>query len=280
VETGPVADTVAVPGVDLACRQSGAGASLLLLHETAASAEVWRPLVEALAGDMRTIALDRRGWGSSGAPEPYLRTTVEEQAEDAVAALAQLGVEAPLACGAGLGAVVVLDLLVRRPGLLRAAVLIEPPLLAFLPDATEGLSGDRQTIEQALRDGGVAAALELYLGGGLPFLGPGAGRIPRTASDSARARPLSLFAELAAVPDWAIRPAQLHDVGTPSLIVTSAAGPALLGQAARHLAGQLGGSRLLSVGGAGPPHVDGAPQLAPALRDLLRPADAPQHDWR
>jgi pimeloyl-ACP methyl ester carboxylesterase len=274
VEAGPVTDTVAVGGVDLACWQGGAGQPLLLLHETAAGAAVWRPLIEELGPDVRAIAFDRRGWGRSSAPEPYLRTTIEEQSEDAAGVLAQLGAEGAVACGSGLGAVIALDLLVRRPGLLRAAVLIEPPLLAFLPDATEGLSGDRQTIEQALRDAGVAGALELYLGGGLPFLGPGAERIPEPASGAARGRALSLFAELATVSDWPIRPAQLHEVDAPSLIVTAASTLPLLEQAAQRLAAQLASSTLISVGGAGLPHVDAAAELAAALRDLLRSAAA------
>lgn len=270
MEAGRVAGSFLVGGVELACRQTGAGAPVLLLHETATSAAVWRPLVEELAGEVRAIALDRRGWGGSGAPEPYLRTTVEEQGEDAAGLLGQLEVGRALACGSGLGAVVALDLLLRRPRLLRAAILIEPPLLAFLPEATEGLSGDRQSIEQALRDGGIAAALDLYLSGGLPFLGPGAERIPEPTRDAARARPLSLFAELAAVSGWPIRPLALQEVETPSLIVTAASTPAPLRQAAQRLAEHLGGSGQLSVGGAGLPHVDAAPELAAAARDLLR----------
>lgn len=272
---GPLAATVVVGGVDLACRQTGEGPPLLLLHETGACAEVWLPLAAELARDTRAIAFDRRGWGGSSAPEPYLRTTVEEQGEDAAGVLAELGTERALACGSGLGAVVALDLLCRRPGLLRGAVLIEPPLLAFLPDATEGLSSDRLTIEQALRDGGVAGAVELYMSGGLPFLGPGAERIPEPASNAARARPLSLFAELAAVPDWAVRPAQLRAVETRSLIVTGDSTPELLREAAVQLAARLGGSEPVSVG-AGLPHVDAAPELAAAVRDLLR-STVPRH---
>jgi pimeloyl-ACP methyl ester carboxylesterase len=277
VEAGRVADTIVAGGVDLACWQRGSGPPVLLLHEIAASAEVWRPLAEQLGEEARAIAFDRRGWGRSGTPEPYLRTTIEEQGEDAADVLEQLAAERALACGSGLGAVVALDLLVRRPGLLRAAVLIEPPLLAFLPDATEGLSTDRQAIEQALRDGGPAGALELYLGGGLPFLGPGAERIPEPVSSGAWERPLSLFAELAAVSDWPIRPAQLRQVETPSLIVTGRSTPAVLQQAAQALAARLGATKLISVGavgGEGLPHVDSAGELAAAMRELIGPAAA------
>lgn len=279
MERGPESGSVVAGGVELFWRRRGAGTPLLLLHETAATAEIWRSLTEALDGQMRSIAVDRRGWGGSGAPEPYLRTTIEEQAEDAATVLAQLADREAVGCGSGLGAVVVLDLLVRRPNLLRAAILIEPPLLAFLPEATEGLSGDRRRIEEALREGGPGAAVELYLAGALPFLGPGAERIPATASEQARARPLSLFAELAAVADWPIRPAALRAVSAPSLIV-AADGPPLLAESARRLAAELGASRLLLLGGPGPPHVEAAPELARALRDLLRSPAAPDRGGR
>ena len=258
-----------VHGVELACWESGSGPPVLLLHETATGADVWRPLAAALAGDARAIAFDRRGWGDSGAPEPYTRTTVEEQAEDAAGLLRELGIEQAAVCGAGLGAVAALDLLLRRPETVRAAALIEPPLLAFLPDATEGLSADRRAIEEAIRDGGPEAALDLYLRGALPLLGPGAERIPADAGSAARKRPLSLFAELASVASWPIPTAALAEVAAPTLIVVASSTPAPLLRAAEQLAGRLAGSELVRLESPGLPHVDAAPELAERLRGLL-----------
>jgi pimeloyl-ACP methyl ester carboxylesterase len=244
------------------------------MHETAAGAEVWRPLAGALAGEARVIAFDRRGWGRSGAPEPYSQTTIEEQAEDAAAVLQTLGVEQALVAGAGLGAVAALDLLLRRPRTVAAAVLIEPPLLAFLPDATEGLSSDRKAIEQAVREGGPAAALDLYLSGALPFLGPGAERIPDAVSAGARDRPLSLFAELASVPAWAIPTAELARCDAPALIVTGVSTPPLLTRASDELATLLEGAEHAHLEGDGLPHVGAAPELAERLLALLQLAAA------
>ncbi len=239
------------------------------MHETAATSEVWRPLAEALSPGVRTIAYDRRGWGGSGAPEPYLRTTIEEQAADAAGLLEKLEVETAIVCGAGLGAVAALELLLRRPDLVKAAALVEPPLLAFLPEATEGLSSDRDAIEAAVREGGAEAALDLYLRGGTPFLGPGAGRIPEIATAAARQRPLSLFAELPAVAGWTIRSADLLRTEAPSRIVVGAATPPLLRRTCEELSARLGGSDLLRLGGEGLPHVGAAPELAARLRALF-----------
>src|SRR5690348_15469958 len=119
-------------GVELAWSERGEGAPVLLIHETATTGAIWAPVAEALSGRASAIAYDRRGWGSSTAPDGYLRTTVEEQSEDAAALIESVGGPAAL-CGAGAGAVVALDLLLRRSDLVDAAVLIEPLLLQLLP---------------------------------------------------------------------------------------------------------------------------------------------------
>jgi pimeloyl-ACP methyl ester carboxylesterase len=255
-------------GVDLAHWERGSGFPLLFLHETATGADVWHPLADALGEGTWAISYDRRGWGGSATPQSYARTTIEEQSADAAALLEALGVERALLCGSGLGAVAALDLLLRRPDLVSAAVLIEPPLLAFVPEATAGLSADRLAIVEAIRGGGPEAAMDLYLAGGLPFLGAGAERIPPEASRAASERPRSLFAELGAVPSWLLRPAELRAVQAPSRIVVSAATPTPLRVSAEHLAGRLRGSELVELAGDGLPHVTAATALADLIAGL------------
>lgn len=256
-------------GVDLAHTESGSGPAALLIHETATGAEVWRPLMDELGEGLRAISYDRRGWGSSEAPPGYARTTVEEHSEDAAALLEALDVERALLCGVGIGAVVALDLLLRSPGLVSDAILIEPPLLAFVPAATEGLSADRTAIEEALREGGPAQAFDLYLGGGLPFLGPGAERIPAEIAAPSRQRPLSLFAELGAVPSWALRPAEMGAVAVPTRIVVSPSTPAPLRSAAAELEPRLGGAKITEHGGEGLPQLTAAAELTALIGGLM-----------
>jgi pimeloyl-ACP methyl ester carboxylesterase len=255
--------------VELSWRDRGAGPPLLLLHETAATGAIWDPLIDAVGAGARTIALDRRGWGASGAPESYAATTIEEQAADADALLGELGAEPAIACGAGLGAVVALELLLRHRDRFRAALLVEPPLLALVPEATEGLSADRVRIGEALSEGGPEAAIDLYLGGGLPYLGPGAERIPEAVGAEARKRPMSLFAELGAVPAWSLRTADMLSLEAGSRIVVGAATPELLRSVADQLALRVGGTRLVDVGGEGLPHTGAAPGLAEAIGELV-----------
>jgi pimeloyl-ACP methyl ester carboxylesterase len=266
VEAGGVA---AVLGVELRYRCRGQGPLVLCIHETASAGTVWRHLEEALGREASVVDYDRRGWGESTAPDPYLRTTIEEQSEDAAALLQQLGAKRAVLCGAGLGAVAALDLMLRRAELVRGAVLIEPPLLAFVADATEGLSADAARIQAAVADGGPAAALDLYLGGGLPSLGAGAGRLPSQVAAVARRTPLSFFAELPAVPAWSVHPSGLGSTQVPSRIVLSASAPPLLERACEQLAERLGNTELRQIGADGLPHVAGASELADVVRELL-----------
>lgn len=249
--------------------------ALLCLHETAASSAEWQPLGAALGNRARLLTPDRLGWAVEEPPEGYRATTIHEQAEDAVALLADPGNRPAIACGAGIGAAIALDLLLGHPELVCGAVLIEPPLLAFSTAATAALSQDRVVLEEAVREGGAAAGVELYLSGRLAALGPGAERLPPQLTEIARRRPPALFAELGAVPGWSLPFGALGSVEGPSLIVLSAGTPPLVREASAALAGRLAGSEQLELPGAGPAHIDAAPQLADAVEELSRRCGEP-----
>src|SRR5882757_3354413 len=110
-----MASTAEGAGVPLAYEISGSGPPALVIHDIAGDRLALAPVAGA-----RTIAYDRRGYGESGAPEPYAGTTVMEQAEDAAALLRVLGVEGAVVAGAGFGGLIALDLALRHGGLVRA----------------------------------------------------------------------------------------------------------------------------------------------------------------
>ena len=167
-----------VRGVELDWSERGEGAPVLLVHETATDRSAWDGVSRALAaGGARAISYDRRGWGASGAPPDYARTTIEEQSEDAAVLLERLSVRGAVLAGAGLGAIVALDLAARRPDAVAGTVLVEPPLLSLLPEATELLAADRRAIEAAAGEGR-EALVDLYLSGGLGALAAGVERLP------------------------------------------------------------------------------------------------------
>jgi pimeloyl-ACP methyl ester carboxylesterase len=201
-------------GVALHYAERGSGPPALVLHGLASDAAAWSSELDALAaGGLRAIAYDRRGYGSSGAPEVYAATTVQEQAEDAAALLEGLGAAPALLVGDGFGALVALELLVRRPAIAVGAVLADLPLFAFVPAATEVLAAQRELLEGALRDGGPAAAVRAWLGGA---------EVPERAGTWER----GFFADYAGQASWSPSRRELRGVGVPVALVTGPESPA------------------------------------------------------
>src|SRR5829696_1203934 len=254
-------------GVEIAWRERGEGPPVLLVHETAATGAVWDRLAEALAQEFRAITYDRRGWGGSSAPDDYRRTTIEEQSEDGSALIETVADGPVTVCGAGIGAVIALDLLLRRDDLVSAAVLIEPTLLQLTPAATEALSQDRHRIE-------IAAAnrenvIDVYLAGGLPALGPGVARTPDETAAAARERPRSAIAELGIPAGWRMPLPRLASAERPSAVVTAESTPALLRETAAALAPRLAQSSPREVASPQlPPHLGAAAEVASIVAEL------------
>ncbi len=254
-------------GVEIAWSEHGRGSPVLLIHETAATQAVWKPLAEALARELRAIAYDRRGWGASSEPDDYRRTTIEEQSEDAAAVLEATADEPAIVCGAGVGAVIALDLMLRRDELVSAAVLIEPMLLQLTPTATEALSEDRRRIEIAA--GNRENVIDVYLSGALSALGPGVTRMPDQAAEAARARPRSVLAELGIPAAWRMPLPRLASAERPSAIVICESTPRLLGDAAQSLGPRLAQSAIREVSSPeDPPHVGRPAEVASIVAEL------------
>jgi pimeloyl-ACP methyl ester carboxylesterase len=252
-------------GVELSWQERGGGALVLLIHETATGAAAWNRVETALSERARAVSYDRRGWGSSTAPPGYQRTTIEEQSEDAAVLTESLAAGPALLCGAGIGAVIALDLALRRPELVAGSVLVEPDVLALVPAATGALSDDRHALERAVAEGGAEGAAALYLSGRLSALGAGLGRPPNALTGEGRRRPARIFAELGAAAAWSMPLARLADAQRPVLIVTASSTPPLLREGARALQGRLGASETVEVAaGRTPPHI-GAPDEVAAV---------------
>jgi pimeloyl-ACP methyl ester carboxylesterase len=261
--------TLSARGVEIAWSERGEGPPVLLVHETAADRTVWDAVGEAVSRGARAIAYDRRGWGESSSPVDYRRTTVEEQSEDAAALIETVVAGPAVVVGAGVGAMVALDLLLRRPDLLLATVLVEPPVLQLLPMATEALSHDRQRLEIAAAGG--ESVIDLYLSGALPALGAGVSRLPERLAAAARTRPASVIAELGIATGWRAPLTSLAAVECPSAIVTAPSTPALLRDAATALDTHLAGATALELdSGGAPPHLGAAGEVAALALSVSR----------
>jgi pimeloyl-ACP methyl ester carboxylesterase len=221
-----MAQSVEGAGVALNVVERGVGTPVLLIHGLASDAEAMAPVAQALAGEARTIAYDRRGYGSSGAPEPYHGTTIEEQAQDAAALLGALDVGPAVVCGDGFGALVALDLAKRHRPLVRSAVLSNPPLLMFVPEATERLAAQHAELEAAVRTGGPEAGVEAWL----------AGRVDGPALERARAAHRAFFADYAGLASWPVTRRELRALDVPAVVLTGPWSPSHIVAAADALA--------------------------------------------
>jgi pimeloyl-ACP methyl ester carboxylesterase len=240
--------TVEGAGVPLRYAERGEGPPVLLIHGMAADADGLEAVVAALADAARVVVYDRRGYGGSGAPEPYGGTTVEEQAEDAAAVLRRIDAAPAIVAGDGFGALIALDLLKRHPRLVRGAVLADPPLFMFVPEATAALAAERRDIEEAVRARGPEAGVEAWL----------AGRAEAGALARARAAHRAFFADYAGLASWPITRRELRALSAPAVVMTGPPSPPAVVRAADRLAELLPAARRAHDG-----------DLAGAVRALL-----------
>ena len=230
---------VEASGLSLAYAERGEGVPVLLLHGTAVARELWREVVGELGDEPRSIAFDRRAYGASGAPDPYLGTTVGEQAEDAAAVLGALEATQAVVCGHELGALIALDLLRRHRPLVRGAVLVEPPLLALSRDGPATMSELRTAIEQGARtaENASAGAVDAYLE---EVTGPRFSELlgeDRLAA--ARAAGRAFAADVAAGPTFAFSRRELRAIDPPVVVVSGRESAPVRRGVARSLAGLL-----------------------------------------
>ena len=109
---------------DLYHEEAGEGVPILLIHPSGATASTWGSAVEELAKVGRVITYDRRGYARSGG-EPVRKVSIHTA--DAVALLEHVATAPAVVVGTSSGAMIAVDLAVRRPDLVRAVIEHEGP---------------------------------------------------------------------------------------------------------------------------------------------------------
>ena len=87
--------TVSVQSAAVHLSEAGAGTPTLFLHGNPDSGEMWRPIINRLAGRYRSLAPDLPGYGRS-APQPDFRVALENQAGWVEALVDALAIREPL----------------------------------------------------------------------------------------------------------------------------------------------------------------------------------------
>jgi pimeloyl-ACP methyl ester carboxylesterase len=105
--------------------RSGDELPIVMLHGLGTTADTWQLVAPYLCQRHQVVAFDQRGHGQSDAPDDgYSLTTV---AEDAVHAMAALGLGQVALVGHGWGARVALTLAARHPALVSHLILVDCP---------------------------------------------------------------------------------------------------------------------------------------------------------
>ncbi|MBD3550401.1 alpha/beta fold hydrolase [Streptomyces sp. JV180] len=165
------------PGATLHYEVRGRGPLLVMMPGGSADAGIYDTLAAGLADRWTVVAFDPRGYSRSTLHGPAGEQLPGTHSEDIARLIELLSPDgAPAAVfGSSSSAIVALDLLSRRPGLVGRVVAHEPPLVELLPDPAAGRAVFAAVRESFLRDG-VEAAMATMAAGLAPEGGAGGGR--------------------------------------------------------------------------------------------------------
>jgi len=129
-----------VPGASLYYETRGAGPLMVMVPGANGEAGAFEAVAEHLAGHYRVVTYDRRGFsrGQLGGLQDYDRR-LETDSDDVRRLIAHLGDEPAILFGASSGGIVVLEVLVRHPSVVRTLLPFEPPAVKQLPDGQRWL---------------------------------------------------------------------------------------------------------------------------------------------
>jgi pimeloyl-ACP methyl ester carboxylesterase len=150
-----------VNGTELYYEVRGNGPPVLLIMGMTGDAGHLETLAELLADEFTVVSYDRRGNGRSPRPARWATTSPEEQADDAAALLAAIGLTPAGVYGSSAGANFALSLLIRHPEAVRGAVLHEAVLVRLFDDP-EARGAVAALVQEGLNAGGPPIAIERF----------------------------------------------------------------------------------------------------------------------
>jgi pimeloyl-ACP methyl ester carboxylesterase len=262
-----------VNGTRLYYELRGEGPTVLFISGATGDAGHWTEVGDTLVNEYSVLAYDRRANSRSPRPANWATTSADEQADDAAGMLTALGVAPVVAYGNSGGAIILTNLALRHPSLLRGAIFHEPAYLA-VTSAAEKIGAELQRlIGEGMSTGGPRMATELFqrwVAGDEAF---------ESLDPELRDRMLGngevLFGlELAGVPAYLPTPEQLAEVRVPCVVAAGvdnrdpAATHHGLYEASKWLADGLH-APLVETPGAHVPQFTHPRELAETLRPIL-----------
>jgi 3-oxoadipate enol-lactonase len=206
--------TQAIRGTTIHYERAGSGPDLVFVHGMCGDARVWEDQVERLGDRYTCITYDRRGHSRS--PRGDAGGSDATHADDAAALIEALGLDPVVVASSG-GARITVELLRRRPDVVRGAVLSEPPLFSLEPDAGRDFLAELiPLVKEALDQHGPEAAVDAFFS----FTCPGLwSRIDDATKDRYRANAPAMLAEFDG-PTNQITPEDLAAIHAPALVLS------------------------------------------------------------
>jgi esterase len=236
-----------VNGIRLYYEEHGEGAPILCIHGGGSSALMWADPVEELARLGRVIAYDRRGCARSERPEPYERTSVAEQADDAAALLDALAAAPAVVIGRSYGGAVAIDLVLRYPERVRALVLLEGDALGLSPAGLQWTRAIRDRLREVAARDGVDAVYEALID---EVVGEGAwDSFPDEVRRILTKNGPALLAELGYVDEVMPDAAAFATIDKPTLLVAASESPPEQREMTEAMADVLPNARAAQVAG-------------------------------
>jgi pimeloyl-ACP methyl ester carboxylesterase len=197
----------------------GDGEPVLLIHG-ALVADSFVPLMReaALTERHRLIRYRRSGHGGSD-PVAAGGFGLGQQARDAAALLAHLGVERAHVVGHSGGGTIALQLALEAPGLVHSLVLLEPAVMA--DDVRAAFREAAAPVVGAYRSGDVARALDLWMSAvsAADWRSVVANDIPGAAEQAERDAATFFEVEFPSLPEWVFDPELTRRMPQPVLYV-------------------------------------------------------------
>jgi 3-oxoadipate enol-lactonase len=249
-------------GMALAWSERGAGPPVLLIMGHRYSSRMWYPLVEGLGDRYRLISFDNCGTGESG---DRAETSIAELTADALAVLDAAGVEKAHIYGVSMGGGIALEFGLRYPERVRSLILgcttaktevdasrpmwlmkliyhLPMPLInALRSKRFKNGYGDAAPDDAIARDEQVLA------------------------SDRFTRR--GVWAQAKAIHNYAVDPAEVRALKTPTLVLHGTQDLAVPYEAGKTLAGLIPGARLVTFEGCGHNYLVAAGEKATAEVD-------------
>jgi non-heme chloroperoxidase len=234
----------------------GDGPPLVFVHGGWQNGRAWQPQVDRFATEYRTVTLDVRGHGKTGATEPG-QYSIDLFTDDLEAVLDHLDLKQPILCGLSLGSMVVQTYLDRHPdraagAILGGAVRSMPPV--ELPPGTKSMLSPLPAITASLSMTGPETTFRTMLGSIQATTGERwlsvdpevRAEAIDAVGDVSRAEFRKIFAAL-----YRYDPPVLDHVKTPTLVVHGEQEAPLVKTQGRKIASTVDDGRWLEFDGSG-----------------------------